>query len=109
MAKNKVGPVAVYLSKELLNGMLCCLDYLIAIDEQHGEWEKHAQRIKDKILKHGRKFTSDDSESVVIYFYENEAAILLKAFSLFVFLRTNPQKDYMSLMKTQKKDVSENE
>ena len=32
MAKNKVGPVAVYMSKELLNGMLCCLDYLIAVD-----------------------------------------------------------------------------
>ena len=47
MAKNKVGPVAVYMSKELLNGMLCCLDYLIAVDEQQGEWEKHAQRIKD--------------------------------------------------------------
>ena len=82
MAKNKVGPVAVYMSKELLNGMLCCLDFLIAVDEKQGEWEKHAQRIKDKILKYGRKFTNDDGESVVIYFYENEAAILLKAFSM---------------------------
>ncbi|MBR3045202.1 MAG: hypothetical protein IKG82_11375 [Oscillospiraceae bacterium] len=108
MAKNKVGPVAVYMSKELLNGMLCCLDYLIAVDEQHGEWENHAQRIKDKILKYGRKFTSDDCESVVIYFYENEAAILLKAFSLFVFLKDNPQRDYITMMKTQKKTETEN-
>lgn len=109
MAKNKVGPVAVYMSKELLNGMLYCLDYLIAIDEQQGEWEKHAQRIKDKILTHGRKFTSDDTESVVIYFYENEAAILLKAFSLFVFLKDNPVQDYMNRMQTQKKKLSDNQ
>ena len=84
MAKNKVGPVAVYMSKELLNGMLCSLDYLIAVDEQQGEWEKHAQRIKDKILKFGRKFANEDGESVVIYFYENEAAILQKQMRLFI-------------------------
>ena len=108
MAKNKVGPVAVYMSKELLNGMLHCLDYLIAVDEQHGEWEKHAQRIKDKILKFGRKFANEDGESVVIYFYENEAAILLKALSLYVFLKDQPQRDYIGMMKTQKKEETEN-
>ncbi|MCQ2408872.1 MAG: hypothetical protein MJ065_10160 [Oscillospiraceae bacterium] len=108
MAKNKVGPVAVYMSKELLNGMLCCLDFLIAVDEKQGEWEKHAQRIKDKILKFGRKFTNEDGESVVIYFYENEAAILLKAFSLYVFLKDQPQRDYIGMMKTQKNEKTEN-
>ena len=107
MAKNKVGPVAVYLSKELLNGMLCCLDYLIACDESHGEWETHAQRLKDKILRHGRKFVSEGVESVAIYFYENEAAILLKAFSLYVFLKDQPQRDYIGMMKTQKNEETE--
>ena len=109
MAKNKVGPVAVYLSKELLNGMLCCLDYLIACDESHGEWETHAQRLKDKILRHGRKFVSECVESVAIYFYENEAAILLKAFSLFIYCMEYPQKDYIGEFKMRKKEEAPDE
>ena len=44
----------------------------------------------------------------MIYFYENEAAILLKAFSLYVFLKDQPQRDYIGMMKTQKKEETEN-
>ena len=98
-------------SLKLLKARLC-LPYTvtenIALDEQQGEWEKHAQRIKDKILKFGRKFANEDGESVVIYFYENEAAILLKAFSLYVYLNDQPQRDYIGMMKTQKKEETEN-
>lgn len=107
MMKNKVGPVAVYMSKELLNGMLCCLDYLIAIDEQQGEWEKHAQRIKDKILKYGRRFANNSEDCVAICFYENEAAVLIKAFSLYVILTRNPTKDYYEVMQRSMSDVEE--
>ena len=47
MAKNKVGPVAVYMSKELLNGMLHCLDYIIAANDG-GDWSKSAAESKQR-------------------------------------------------------------
>ena len=40
---------------------------------------------------------------------EKEAAILLKALSLYVFLKDQPQRDYIGMMKTQKKEETENE
>ena len=107
MAKNKVGPVAVYMSKELLNGMLHCLDYIIASNDG-GDWSISAARIKAKILKYGRKFESQGDESVAVHFYEKEAAVLLKAFSLFVFLTQKRLTDYFGQIINPKENAKEN-
>jgi hypothetical protein len=98
--KKKTGPVQVFIDRCSLNGMIRCLDYLIS--ESDGEWKTCASRIKEKILKHGRTFENQGMDSAVIYFYETEAAVLIKAFALYVFLRDNPQKDYYAQMKMQK-------
>ena len=45
MAK-KIGPVKVFMDQHSLNGMLCCLDYLIAVSD--GDWATAAERIKKK-------------------------------------------------------------
>lgn len=99
--KNKVGAVQVYMTRELLNAMLYCLDAVIRIDNG-GEWTICAERIKNKILKHARRFTSNDTESVVVYFYEKEAAILLKAFALFVALHHDPVESYFEQISCRK-------
>jgi hypothetical protein len=97
--KNKTGPVKVYIDRCSLNGMICCLDALIAASD--GEWAGCASRLKEKVLKHGRTFQSNDIDSAVIHFYENEAAVLIKAFALYVFLIQNPEKDYYARMQMQ--------
>ena len=66
MAK-KIGPVKVFMDQHSLNGMLCCLDYLIAVSD--GDWATAAERIKKKILQHGRTFTNHDAKNVAICFY----------------------------------------
>ena len=106
IVKNKIGPVKVFMDRSSLNGLLYCLDYLIAISD--GEWEKNAKRIKEKILKHGRRFTNNNTGCAAICFYENEAAVLIKAFSLYVFLTRNPPKDYYAAMQRSQNDAEEN-
>ena len=106
MAKNKVGPVQVFLDRNSLNAMLCCLDYLITASD--GEWNTFASRLKAKIMKHSRAFKNQEADCAAIYFYENEAAVLIKAFSLFVFLTRNPSKDYYDMIQRSDSDANEN-
>ncbi|MDE6707450.1 MAG: hypothetical protein K2K06_05385, partial [Oscillospiraceae bacterium] len=60
-----------------------CLENYIAIDTTN-KYSVYAKRLKNKILNHGRKFIYNDEEQVVIYFYEHEAALLIKLFSIYV-------------------------
>ena len=102
MAKNKIGPVQVFMDRNSMNAMLSCLDYLLLVSD--ADWAKNAQRIKDKILTHGRKFQDQERDCVAIYFYENEAAVLIKAFSLLVFLNREPSSDYYSQIQHSKEN-----
>lgn len=81
--KSRRGAIEVFLTREFLNSMVSVLDSYIAADAEN-KYSVYAQRIKNKILNHGRKFLHNDEEQVVIYFYENEAAILIKLFSIYV-------------------------
>ena len=63
--------------------MISVLENYIAIDTTN-KYSVYAKRLKNKILNHGRKFIYNDEEQVVIYFYEPEAALLIKLFSIYV-------------------------
>lgn len=91
--KSRRGAVEVFMTREFLNSMVSVLESYIAADSEN-KYSVYAQRIKNKILNHGRKFLHDDEEQVVIYFYENEASILIKLFSIYINAIENPMKDY---------------
>ena len=91
--KSRRGAVEVFLTREILNSMISVLDSYIAADAEN-KFSVYAQRIKNKILNHGRKFTHNREEQAVIYFYENEAAILIKLFSIYVNAIEETPEDY---------------
>lgn len=84
MRKNsKRGAVEVFITADLCNSLIVALESFIVADSGN-KYAVYAQRIKDKILKHGRCFMNGDEENVAIYFYENEAALLIKMFAIYV-------------------------
>ena len=84
MRKNsKRGAVEVFVTADLCNSLIVALESFIVADSRN-KYAVYAQKIKDKILKHGRCFMNGDEENVAIYFYENEAALLIKMFAIYV-------------------------
>lgn len=84
MRKNsKRGAVEVFITADLCNSLIVALESFIAADSEN-KYAVYAKKIKDKILKHGRCFMNGDEENVAIYFYENEAALLIKMFAIYV-------------------------
>ena len=80
---SKRGAVEVFITADLCNSLIVALESFIVADSRN-KYAVYAQRIKDKILKHGRCFMNGDEENIAIYFYENEAALLIKMFAIYV-------------------------
>lgn len=85
----KKGAVEVFISADLCSSLISVLNSFIAADFTN-KYAVYAQKIKDKILKHGRHFMNNNEENVAIYFYENEAALLIKLFAIYA----NATEDY---------------
>ncbi len=92
-SKSNRGCVEVFLTKEFLNSMISVLTSYISADETN-KYGVYAKRLKHKILNYGRKFLHQDEENIVIYFYEDEAAVLIKLFSIYINAIEEPQGDY---------------
>ena len=80
---SKRGAVEVFITADLCNSLISALDSFIVADSGN-KYAVYAKKIKDKILKHGRWFMNGDEENVAIYFYENESALLIKMFAIYV-------------------------
>ncbi|MCM1508101.1 MAG: hypothetical protein NC177_13360 [Ruminococcus flavefaciens] len=80
---SKRGAVEVFITTDLCNSLISALDSFIVADSGN-KYAVYAQKIKNKILKHGRIFLNSNEENVAIYFYENEAALLIKMFAIYV-------------------------
>ncbi len=89
----RVGPIAVYLSREQVNALLYLLDCFPAADNS-SIFARDAEKLKRKILLHGRAFTDHGDEKVSLYFYENEAEKLILLTSLYLSAFGNPAHDY---------------
>lgn len=79
---SKRGSVEIFITTDLCDSLMSVLDSFIVADSKN-KYAVYAQKIKNKILKHGRYFMNGDEENVAIYFYENEAALLIKIFAIY--------------------------
>ncbi|MDE6426397.1 MAG: hypothetical protein K2K89_09745 [Ruminococcus sp.] len=80
---SKRGAVEVFITADLCNSLITALESFIVADSGN-KYAVYAQKIKDKIMKHGRCFMNNGEENVAVYFYENEAALLIKMFAIYV-------------------------
>ncbi|MCR4761549.1 MAG: hypothetical protein K5705_14995 [Oscillospiraceae bacterium] len=93
MTKAVLGSVAVMLDREHTNALLQMLYQLSAIDAQNAV-SQAAQKLMQKILKHGRTFKTKGDEKVSIYFYDNEAVQLIRLTGLYLSAMQTNEEDY---------------
>lgn len=93
--KQKRGAVEVFLTRVFFNSLVSVLSNFIKADGTN-KYGIYAQLLKEKILRHGRKFTHNGEENVAVYFYDNEAAMLIKLFAIYINAIENPAADYFS-------------
>jgi hypothetical protein len=93
MKKTNLGPVAVKIDRESVNALLQSLNQIAAIDPEN-HIAQSAQKLMQKIIKHGRTFPHDDMKLVSIYFYDNEASMLIQLVSMYLSAVQENTEDY---------------
>lgn len=94
-SKNKRGGVKVFLQRDFFNSLVSVLSNFIAADETGtNKYSFYAARLKNKIMKYSRNFIHSEEENSVIYFYEDEAAMLIKLLAIYVNAVQQPDENY---------------
>ena len=91
--KNKIGKMKIFMTRELCNSLIAVLDNYIAADETN-KYSEFAKKLKRTILFYGRKLMHNEKENIVLYLYEDEAAVLIKLFAIYINAIEEPPKDY---------------
>ena len=64
----------------------------------------YAARLKKKIMRYSRSFIHNEEENAAIYFYEDEAAMLIKLYSMYVNVMQQPTENYFVQIGKKKND-----
>lgn len=91
--KQKRGAVEVFLARDFFNSLVSVLSGFIQADAEN-KYGVYAARLKQKIMRYGRSFIHQKEENAVIYFYEDEAAMLIKLFSMYMNAMQQPTENY---------------
>lgn len=91
--KGKRGAVEVFLQKDFFNSLISVLSVYVEVDASN-RYSIYAQRLKRKILRYSRKFLHHHAEHAVTYFYEEEAALLIKLLTIYVNAMEENSEDY---------------
>ena len=80
--KAPVGAIEVTMASEEFNTLLAVLDEIIVCgaDTKLGFF---AKRLKEKMLRYSRRFIHRNTRKSVTYFFENEAALLIKLLAFY--------------------------
>lgn len=99
--KKESGPVEVFLTRDLFNSLVSVLSAYIQADENN-RFSQYAIRLKKKIMNYGREFVHDNQPNVVIYFYPEEAALLIKLFVMYNNAIEDPSQDFFKIFHNNK-------
>lgn len=93
--KSKRGAVEVFLPQEFFNSLVSVLSSYIEADETN-KYSVYAQRLKKKILNYSRCFSHHGENFSATYFYEEEAALLIKLFAIYINATEENGENYYS-------------
>ncbi|MBR3267165.1 MAG: hypothetical protein IKI58_00300 [Oscillospiraceae bacterium] len=102
-AKRVSGEVfPVYLSAHHVNAMLAAFDEIIEADPENTV-SRTADKLKTKVLQHGRTFYDCGEHSVSIYLFPSEIIPLIKILLMMLTFRQPVRTDYYPLIGKVKK------
>lgn len=101
--KQKRGAVEVFLTRDFFNSLVSVLSAFIQADAEN-KYGVYAARLKNKIMRYSRSFIHNEEENAAIYFYEDEAAMLIKLFSMYVNAIQQPIENYFFQIGKKKND-----
>lgn len=93
MKKGNIGSVSVMLERSQTNALLQMLTSIAGLDSAN-VFSQNAERLKQKIIKHGRTFTDKGTDRVSVYFYEIEASKLIVLTALYLAAMQKSAHDY---------------
>ena len=80
--KGPVGTIEVMMASEEFNSIITILDEII-LSGKESLLGSYSARLKTKMLRYSRRFIHKNTKKSVTYFYENEAALLLKLLAFY--------------------------
>ena len=92
----------LYLPRNHMNRLLATFDLIIHADEKN-EMAVSAQKLKDKILRYGKAFQSNNEDCVSVLLFQNEILPLLKILILIVSVKVDAARDYYPIIEHKQK------
>ena len=81
--KGKVGSVEVSMTREDFNSLVTMLDEFQEAGHKN-KYAQYASNLKEKMLRHSRRYTHKNENKTVTYFYEVEAALMIKLVAFYM-------------------------
>lgn len=91
--EKKRGTVSLFLEKDFFNSIVSVLSAFIEADTEN-KYSVYAARLKKKIMQYSRTFSRNGEDNAAIYFYEQEAAMLIKLLAIYNCAVTIPTEDF---------------
>ena len=85
----------LYLTKNQVNGLLYVIDCYLQSNADH-KYVEFAEKMKQKIIKHGRLFKSRDGETLALHMYDTDFTVMIKLLSTYISAVQEMPKDYFS-------------
>ncbi len=95
--------IDLYLSHELFNTVISMLSMFMLTSESN-PYAIFAEKLYKKIMNYGRYFLNNGEENVAVHLYENESALLIKLFAIYVNAIETPNNDYFEEFKINRKN-----
>ena len=89
----KIGRIGVILDREQINAVLQVLNCISTTDTSN-IFSIDAEKLKRKIIRHGRAFNQMDTDKVSLFFFENEAANYIRLTAIFLASVLKAEMDY---------------
>ena len=95
--KTDRGRVEITLPRQYANALLYALDLFETADPDN-KLTEYALKLKRKILKYGFAFHHKGEDKAKVYFFQEEAAMLIKVLIFYLIAVMDPKEDFFSLI-----------
>lgn len=103
--KKEKGTVKLIVTREFFNSLVTVLQFFVNVDSKN-IYGKYASQLIDTIMLYSRPYSTEVADYAVMYFYENEASVLLYLYTMYFNATEDSREDYYKNIAHLKKNQS---